>query len=89
MRSGIYGRVVEQAKHLARNYIYLADPVYLVSEELYSYSLVAHICGYYIHRVALNSEVISFKREIVAVVADGNELSYKIVSADSHSGTHR
>ena len=71
--------MVEIAQGRARHDVHLAYPVDLVAEELDPYRLVVGICGKYLDRIASDTEHIALKGNVVALIADLNELMKQLV----------
>ena len=75
----IDGGVVEVAGGLAGDHVDLADAVDLVTEELHPYGLVVGIGGENLHRVPPDTEHIALKGDIIALIADLDQLAQQLV----------
>ena len=86
---GIDRRMVEIARHGARHDVDLADAVHLVAEEFHADRLVVGIGREDLHRVAADAEHVALEGDVVALVADLDELFQQLVKVAVLSRTER
>ena len=89
MAGGVYGYVVQYPRRRPGDRVYLGDAVYLVPEELYPYRLVVGIDREHLDGVAADPEHVAVKGDVVALVADFDELFQKLVPFLLLAGTER
>ena len=80
------GHVIEHPGGSAGDHVDLADAVHLVPEKLHADGPVVGIGGKDLHRVSPDAELVAFKGQVVALVADLDELPQQLVEIPGLTG---